>query len=86
MRIELDEIENVVGSLPGVTGCAVFVDSVRGHDRLHAYVVASVAVTDADLRRAALAKLPASLVPRHWVRVDTLPKTTSGKVDRRRLS
>ncbi|MFG3012231.1 amino acid adenylation domain-containing protein [Streptomyces cinerochromogenes] len=86
MRVELDEIECVIGSLPGVTGCAVVVDNERGRNELRAYVVTSIGCTNADLYTAACKRLPPGLVPRRWVQVGSLPTTRTGKVDRRQLS
>lgn len=48
-----------------------------------------VAVTDCDidgnLRREAVQRLPEPARPRRWIRVDALPRTRSGKLDRQAL-
>ncbi|WP_214103968.1 non-ribosomal peptide synthetase [Acrocarpospora catenulata] len=73
-RIEPGEIESVLESLPGVDRAAV---AVRG-DNLVAYVVGETA----GLREELIARLPSSLVPAAFVRLDALPLTPNGKLDR----
>jgi len=88
-RIELGEIEAVLVQHPGVLEATVIDCDEPGteHRRLAAYVVAApeAAPEPADLRAFVEAKLPAYMVPAAFERLDELPLTTSGKVDRRRL-
>jgi amino acid adenylation domain-containing protein len=83
-RIEPGEIEAVLRRHPGVADCAVV---VRGDDAgergLAAYVVgdAQPEPLRAHLRRS----LPEYMVPGVFVRLDALPLTPSGKVDRKAL-
>ena len=86
-RIELGEIEHVLREQPQVTDAVVIVreDSSAGK-RLVAYVVAAEGAIDVrGLRQALVERLPAYLVPSSIVRLDRLPLTVSGKVDRRAL-
>ena len=78
-RIELDEIEAALSSLPGVTGAAV---ELRG-EKLVAY--AGGRGTPQDLRERLRELLPEVMVPPHFVVLDGLPLTPNGKVDRKRL-
>ncbi|OLF05233.1 hypothetical protein BLA60_36860 [Actinophytocola xinjiangensis] len=82
-RVELGEIEAVLGAQPGVTASAA---AVRG-DVLVGYVVGDHGVTiDPDVVRAALrTTLPEYMVPQVVVRLDALPLSNSGKLDRRAL-
>jgi len=84
-RIELGEVDNALLALPGVTGAAA---AVRRTDSGNSLLIGYVA-TDASFdQSAAMAHLretmPAAMVPR-LARVDTLPTTTSGKIDRAAL-
>ena len=82
-RIELGEVEHVVGQAPGVGGVAVVVrDGV-----LVAYLVgAAGAGLDVDgVRRRAAEQLPGPAVPARFVVLDALPLTPNGKVDRAAL-
>ncbi|MGW2217498.1 amino acid adenylation domain-containing protein [Nonomuraea sp. NPDC001684] len=73
MRVELGEIEAVLREQPGVTAAAAKL--VNG--RLVGYVVGDVP----DLSDA----LPDSMIPTAWVRLDRLPVTANGKLDRAAL-
>jgi amino acid adenylation domain-containing protein len=84
-RIELEEIEYAVRQHPEVRDCAVLLRGDAGPDpAIVAYLVLSggtPAGVAADLRR----RLPNYMVPAHWVRLEALPLTSSGKVDRNAL-
>jgi acyl carrier protein len=86
-RVEAGEIEalllaqqNVKEAL--VATCGSSTSAV--HDRLVAYIVAfekPVPATSA-LRQAVRDKLPAHMVPTHFIFLDSLPLTPNGKIDR----
>ncbi|MEU1879725.1 amino acid adenylation domain-containing protein [Streptosporangium sp. NPDC020072] len=87
-RIELGEIEAALARSPGVAGAAATVwGDQPGDRRLVAYVVADPgAEPDPERLRARLAAgLPAHLVPSVITRIAGLPRTASGKLDRRAL-
>ncbi|MFW9080921.1 non-ribosomal peptide synthase/polyketide synthase [Pseudomonas sp. P2757] len=86
-RIELGEIENRLLSCNGVKE-AVVLARQDGQEplRLVAYFTLSDAtVQSADLRAQLQARLPEYMVPAAWVRLDVLPLTNNGKVDRKAL-
>ncbi len=88
-RLQPEEVEGALAAQPGVAGAAVAVRaSSRGDLTLTAYVMpASGRELDLDqVRRSLAAVLPAHAVPTTWVRVDALPVTPNGKVDRVRLA
>lgn len=88
LRIELDEIENVLANAPGVAKLAVIAREDRAGDpRIVAYVVVQPgAHPDAEaLRSHAAARLPDYMVPSAVVFVDDLPVTRNGKLDRAAL-
>ncbi|WP_030344683.1 non-ribosomal peptide synthase/polyketide synthase [Streptomyces sp. NRRL S-1022] len=88
-RIEPGEIEAALLALPGITAAAVVaVPDAHGHTRLAAYVVPAPGAprpAPADLRAALRRVLPDALVPSSFTPLDSLPLTTSGKLDRRAL-
>ncbi|WP_432015628.1 amino acid adenylation domain-containing protein [Streptomyces cucumeris] len=90
IRIEPGEIESVLAEDARVAHAAVSVrEDRRGEKFLAAYVVPAAGQHGdgfaASLRAGLAARLPAALVPSAVVMVATLPRTTSGKVDRRAL-
>jgi amino acid adenylation domain-containing protein len=87
-RVELGEIEAVLGKFPGVAYVAVVAnESSTGEKRLVAYVVPdeSGEVDTAALRAHAGEALPEYMVPAAVVALESLPLTPNGKIDRRAL-
>ncbi|MEO8593989.1 MAG: amino acid adenylation domain-containing protein [Candidatus Solibacter sp.] len=90
-RIELGEVEAAVGRLPGVREAAVMVrDTDNGDRHLVAYLVAeSTAPSDdlflPDLRMALRRRLPEYMIPAEFVRIDAMPRSSSGKLERKSL-
>ncbi|WP_158892624.1 non-ribosomal peptide synthase/polyketide synthase [Amycolatopsis anabasis] len=78
-RVEPGEIEAALLEHPGVTEAAVLVRE----DRLVAYFTGTSEA--AELRAALGRTLPGYLVPAAFVRIDRLPLTPHGKLDRRAL-
>ncbi|MEU4205499.1 amino acid adenylation domain-containing protein [Streptomyces sp. NPDC045470] len=87
IRIDLGEIEGVLLEVPGVTECAVLLDRP---DPLHPVLRAAVSTTgdlsEADLREHAAQRLPQYMLPTVHHRFEKLPRTGSGKTDRRTLA
>ncbi|HEY0015276.1 MAG TPA: amino acid adenylation domain-containing protein [Longimicrobium sp.] len=83
-RVEPGEIESVLRRHPAVADCAVVARADGSGDRrLAAYVVGDA---DAEALRAHLReRLPEYMVPGVFVRMETLPHTPSGKLDRKAL-
>jgi amino acid adenylation domain-containing protein len=86
-RIELGEIEAVLNQHPRVASALVNAQRRSSDDRvLVAYFVPADGKPDAaDLRALCQQKLPAYMVPAHFVALDRLPVSANGKVDRRAL-
>ncbi|MFD3920520.1 amino acid adenylation domain-containing protein [Streptomyces sp. NPDC058595] len=87
IRVEPGEVEHALTSLPQVTGCAVHVHAPDpSRAVLHAVLTGSPDLTAAALRSALTAELPGHLVPSAFVRVETMPRTPTGKLDRALLA
>ena len=85
-RVELGEIESTLAALPGIRGAAVVVREMDGAPELAGYVAADPgAWSERTLRDRVAESLPAYMVPRVLLRMDELPLTDNGKVDRKAL-
>jgi long-chain acyl-CoA synthetase len=73
-------------SHPGVIECAVAaVPDDLITNRLVAHVVVCDGTSVADLSRFCRERLPAYMLPEHYKSWDTLPRTSTGKIDRQSL-
>ncbi|MCR3750351.1 non-ribosomal peptide synthetase [Lentzea californiensis] len=78
-RVELGEVEAVLGALPGVRAAAAAIDGTR----LVGYVVGDLAPD--EVREAMAQRVPDHLVPAVVVPLDALPVNHNGKLDRAAL-
>ncbi|WP_415959932.1 non-ribosomal peptide synthetase [Streptomyces sp. 021-4] len=86
-RIETGEVENRMLGVPGVREAAVVVDASGPHDKsLVAFYLADGEVTGDDVRAGLVRSLPDYMVPTRIRRLDAMPLTANGKVDRLRLA
>jgi amino acid adenylation domain-containing protein len=87
IRIDLGEIESVLLGVPGVAECVVVLESPDPSlPRLRAAVSGPRTLTADALREHASRWLPQYMVPVVHHRFERLPRTGSGKLDRRSLS
>lgn len=85
-RIELGEVEAGLLSWPHVrSATANVVDDNTGNAQLVAYFVAKGEVDLHALRKHLAALLPVYMLPSHYVQLEVLPLTPSGKIDRKAL-
>jgi amino acid adenylation domain-containing protein len=87
-RVELGEIETVLCDYPSVDVVAATVREDRpGDQRLVAYYVPAAEAEPSveALRNHLRAALPEYMIPQHFVALNALPTTPSGKIDRKAL-
>jgi amino acid adenylation domain-containing protein len=87
-RVDPAEIEGALLSHPAVTGAALTAaGDERGRVALTAHVAGRLAdVSDTALRAHLAGSLPPYMMPRRFVRIDRIPTTHSGKLDRALLT
>ncbi|HET7286929.1 MAG TPA: condensation domain-containing protein, partial [Pyrinomonadaceae bacterium] len=86
-RIELGDIETALSAEPDVQECAIAVKEKEGEKRLVAYVVLrpEARAQGWELRARLKECLPEHMLPAAIVELESLPLTSSGKIDRRAL-
>jgi amino acid adenylation domain-containing protein len=86
-RIELGEIEVLLNEQPGILQAVVAArEDVPGQKKLVAYLVSADGAKDLRaIRKVVGERLPDYMMPSAFVWLDSFPKTTSGKIDRKLL-
>ncbi|PHM39143.1 Amino acid adenylation [Xenorhabdus mauleonii] len=89
-RIELGEIENALTAHPQIKQAVVMAREHNGHKTLAAYLVTDGALSDDLFSNQALIahlsdRLPDYMIPANFTRLDSIPLTLNGKLDRRAL-
>ncbi len=86
-RVELGEIEAAIRQHPAVRQAAVVLHGPEADRRIIAYLAVDPGAKPApgELRAFLAQKLPAYMVPAAFIALESLPVTSSGKIDRRSL-
>ncbi|MBI8990041.1 amino acid adenylation domain-containing protein [Corynebacterium meridianum] len=85
-RVTLGEVEAALAALDGVRAAAAVADTTGEHPELRGFIVADPGCPDLDTLTAKLRdRVPAYAVPSTITRIDQLPVTANGKLDRRAL-
>lgn len=85
-RVEPEETASVLRDHPAVrAGAVIAAPAADGGDMLVGYVVAGDTVTAEDLRDHLAQTLPDYMIPAAFVRMDALPLTANGKLDKQAL-
>lgn len=88
LRIELSEIENVMGEFPGVAACCCMIRKIEKTDHLAGFYTAlPKGAVDAEALKAHMkARLTAYMVPDVLKELDAMPQTPGGKTDLKALA
>lgn len=85
-RVELNEIQKQLVAHPAVAEAAVLArEDTTGSTEIWAYLNETTAVSVSQLREYLSQFLPHYMIPSHFITLDTLPLTATGKIDRRAL-
>ena len=88
-RVELGEIEKIIENNCHIKQTVVVKKTLNsGHDALIAYYTSSnedVETINNELREELTEELPQYMVPQYFIKLDKLPQTPNGKIDRKML-
>lgn len=84
-RIEPGEIETELLKYKGINNVVVTDIEVKGTKCLCAYIVGDETLNFSGIREYLSQRLPHYMVPSYFTRIDFIPLTTNGKVDKRTL-
>lgn len=86
-RIELGEIENAISSFSeNILQAVVAVKERKGEDVLVGYYVENEFIDKTILRGHLEKLLPGYMIPAYFIKLETIPLTPNGKVDKKALS
>ena len=86
LRIELGEIEDKINSLSFITSCVVIKKTQSNdHEFLCAYFTSNREVNEEEIIKNIEKFLPKYMIPKYFIKLDSLPYTPNGKVDRKSL-
>nr|AAF40219.4 pyoverdine synthetase A [Pseudomonas fluorescens] len=84
-RVEPEEIEARLLAQDGIAQAVVLIRDTAGGAQLIGYYTASGELAEQDVKAALAAELPEYMVPAQLIRLDAMPLSPSGKLDRRAL-
>lgn len=85
-RIEVAEIENEILKIKGIENSVVVKKTLPdNHEFLCAYFTSNSEIEINEIRNSLQKKLPKYMVPQYIVKLDKLPYTPNGKIDRKKL-
>ena len=85
LRIEIAEITNRLIKYPGVIDAAVVMKEMQEHKYLVGYLVAKDEGDQEQIKEHLGQFMPEYMIPQHYVYLEKLPFTSSGKLDKKAL-
>ena len=85
LRIELPEIEKQILSIYNISNAVVIKKEVGDREALCAYYTQKGPVEENTIKTYLQSKLPQYMIPQYFVKLEELPHTPNGKVDKRAL-
>ena len=82
-RIEVQDIESNIMKYEGIDKCVVVLNT--SGDRLCAYYIGQCTVNERDIKEFLFNKLPNYMIPTYFERIEKLPFTPNGKIDRKKI-
>ena len=88
LRIELGEIENAISSFEGIKQAIVLAKDKSDENKqkyLIGYYVSENMIDESDIKEYLQTKIPEYMIPNRLVRIDKVPVTINGKLDKKAL-
>ncbi|MGG4446589.1 amino acid adenylation domain-containing protein [Brevibacillus porteri] len=86
-RIEPGEIESSLKKMPGILETVVQLHRIdQGNEVLCAYFTANASLEETVIRQFLTSRLAPYMMPTHCIEIDQMPRTMSGKIDRKQLA
>ncbi len=85
LRIEIDEVDAVLGAVEGIIRSAVTIGKINGIDHLCAYFTADRQIDIGELKYELSRTLTSYMVPTAYMQLDEMPVTPNGKLDLKSL-
>ena len=86
LRVELDEIENAIGQVPGISRSVVLVkESPEEGQYLVGYYLSEKEIPVENIKEVISKSLTPYMIPKVFVHLDNIPMTQNGKVDKKAL-
>lgn len=85
LRVELPEIEKQMLLIDNIQNVVVVKKQINGRDVLCAYHTENGQVNESNIKEVLQNKLPQYMVPQYFVRLDKMPYTPNGKIDKKLL-
>jgi amino acid adenylation domain-containing protein/non-ribosomal peptide synthase protein (TIGR01720 family) len=83
-RIEIGEIESKLRSIDGIEDCVV-TKNKNNKEILNAYYVSKKSIEYEEIRSQLKKSLPVYMIPQCYMKIDSIPITRNGKIDRNSL-
>ncbi len=84
-RVELEEIQNCMLSLDQINDAILIAHEHGSEKRLIAYYLSESHLDHQFIATHLKHHLPQYMIPNHFIRIDELPKTSNGKIDKKQL-
>ena len=84
LRVELEEINNAIKKLDGISNCVTIVRKINNIDTICSFVVSKNKEPE-QIKKELNKHLPHYMIPTHIVILDKLPLTPNGKIDNKNL-
>jgi len=85
IRVAPEEIEKFLSKYRKINECLVIKESNKKEEYLTAYYTSNTVIKPSDLYAYLINYLPKSIIPSYFVRLNEMPLTSNGKIDRKAL-